>query len=194
MGFWKAQMSEWSKPIAKFCMTLFNTCSQCSEIVLTILLNIKSPFSDWFRSLRHLSFSETHFFIKSHNMNAWKIDFGKKSRDLPSVMIDHFLFLSFQTLVGGKTTAARLHGGNAWRWTSLPRRNAKTASRRINAHFADGRARQRRLRQTHDGQMRRLTHDGWGKARAAKERRRRWCDIGGRRRRWGEARKRHISF
>ena len=62
------------------------TYSQCSEIVLTILLNIKSPYSDWFRSLRHLSFSETHFFIKSHIMNAGKIDLSKKSRDLPSVM------------------------------------------------------------------------------------------------------------
>ena len=49
-------------------MTLFNICSQCSEIVLTISLNIKSPFGDWFRSLRHLSFSETHFFNqKSHH-------------------------------------------------------------------------------------------------------------------------------
>merc|ERR1712015_296118 len=44
-----------------------------------------TKYSDWFRSLRHLSFSETHFFIKSHIMNAGKIDLGKKSRDLPSV-------------------------------------------------------------------------------------------------------------
>ena len=57
--------------------------------MLTILLNIKSPYSDWFRSLRHLSFSETHFFIKSHIMNAGKIDLGKKSRDLLSVMWIH---------------------------------------------------------------------------------------------------------
>ena len=61
--------------------------------MLTIFLNIKSPFSDWFRSVRHLSFSETRFFIKSHVKKVRNIQIGKKSRDLPSVALYSLLEL-----------------------------------------------------------------------------------------------------
>ena len=53
-------------------------CLTPVHIVLTILLNIKSPYSDWFRSLRHMSFSETHFFYQKSHHERGKNRFRQK--------------------------------------------------------------------------------------------------------------------